>query len=117
MTLLQQILHKIEADAAAASERAMAQGGAIAEAEVLRDLLRANGCPEAEASFDAKTGEISFSLFDDSARVRQAIEDAGLEIESEFWTEHAPRVRQLRIKSLLCAIWITNDRPALAMAA
>jgi hypothetical protein len=122
MSLLQQILDKIETEAAAASAEACRCAGLIAEAETLRDTLRRHGAADAdsEPTFIGSTnyGRVIFYTDNKANGIRSALAAAGLEIASEREVGHDKSDVALHIKGLECVIWVPKIAAApLALAA
>lgn len=118
MGLLQEILDKIETDAAADSAMAMQCAGLIAEAEALRDTLHHHGLAEARPVFinQATNGDIVFFLSHtrhSPSEVRQALAAADISIAAEVPKGQSV---ELQLTGLDCRIWIAAEQ-ALALAA
>lgn len=123
MSLMQEILDKIERDAKTACAQALSQAGLITEAEVLRDTLCKHGADELSVSFIAYGG-ITLLDHHPDGRLRRAIAAAGMAIESErvpatFGAIQPANTRttELKLHGLDCKIWVCRDPIPLAAAA
>lgn len=119
MSLMQEILEKIENDAAEASRRALANAGLIHEAEAIRDALRAAGVADAKPSFIPHTGNVIFFHAGDGDAMRQALATADIRIAREEYRPshtHGFREARLWLDGLGCQVWIELDPIPLAMA-
>ena len=122
MSLIQNILTDIEANARAQSALALKHFGRITEAEVLIEFLREHGALGVEPIYYPALGVLEIHDHSTDGSVRRALAQSDLQIAEEFELDticEAPNSRSVRlvIKGLDCSVVLHRDPLQLALAA
>lgn len=118
MSLMQKILHEIEAEAIEQSKRAVENRAMIEEAEALQKTLIEHGCTHAEPTWVCY-GAIIFYDHSDDGSMRRALALSGIETKilgSQANTDNS-HTEQLSVQGSSIRIWITTWNQQLAEAA